>query len=95
MIYVLWLVLDGNSSRAVAAIWLCTLCDRYSITYILPAFLLLYILCILDTSPCECSSLDFGANRHVSVNSYFKCWFFLVVINDYKCVTHCGSSIDR
>ena len=43
MIYVLWLVLDGNSSRAVAAIWLCTLCDRYSITCILPAFLLLII----------------------------------------------------
>ena len=39
MIYVLWLVLYGNSSRAVAAIWLCTLCDRYSITFILPAFL--------------------------------------------------------
>ena len=40
MIYVLWLVLDGNSGRAVTAIWLCTLCDRYPITYILPAFLL-------------------------------------------------------
>ena len=38
MIYVLWLVLDGNSSRAVAAIWLYTLCDRYSITSILPVF---------------------------------------------------------
>ena len=35
MIYVLWLVLDGNSSRAVAAIWLYTLCDRYSITSML------------------------------------------------------------
>ena len=33
MIYVSWLVLDGNSSRAVAAIWLCTLCDRYSISF--------------------------------------------------------------
>ena len=21
--------------------------------------------------------------------------YFLVVINDYRCVTHCGSSIDR
>ena len=39
MIYVLWLVLHGNSGRAVAAIWLCTICDRYSITFILPAFL--------------------------------------------------------
>ena len=39
MIYVSWLVLDGNTSRAVAAMWLYTLCDRYSITYILPAFL--------------------------------------------------------
>ena len=29
------------------------------------------------------------------LNSYYiKCWFFLVVINDYRCVTHCGSSID-
>ena len=43
MIYVLWLVLDGNSSRAVAAIWLYTLCDRYSITSILPVFRLLNI----------------------------------------------------
>ena len=39
MIYVLWLVLHGNSGRAVAAIWLYTLCDRYSITYVLPALL--------------------------------------------------------
>ena len=23
-----------------------------------------------------------------------KCWLFLVVINDYRCVTHCGSSRD-
>ena len=44
MIYVLWLVLHGNSGRAVAAIWLCTLCDRYSITFILPAFLCLYMM---------------------------------------------------
>ena len=59
MIYVLWLVLHGNSGRAVAAIWLCTICDRYSITFILPAFLRLYIMDIfLDTSPCECSDLD-------------------------------------
>ena len=41
MIYVLWLVLDGNSSRAVAAIWLYTLCDRYPITSVLPVFRLL------------------------------------------------------
>ena len=41
MIYVSWLVLDGNSSRAVAAIWLYTLCDRCSITSILPVFRLL------------------------------------------------------
>ena len=41
MIYVLWLVLDGNSSRAVAAIWLYTFCDRYSMTSILPVFRLL------------------------------------------------------
>ena len=28
------------------------------------------------------------------LNSYYiKCWFFLVVIIDYRCVTHCGSSI--
>ena len=39
MIYVLWLVLHGNSGRAVAAIWLYTLCDRYSMSYVLPAFL--------------------------------------------------------
>ena len=69
MIYVLWLVLYGNSGRAVSAIWLCTLCDRYTITYILPAFLLgdftYYVF--LDTSPCECSELDFGANRHLKV----------------------------
>ena len=39
MIYVLWLVLHGNSGRVVTAIWLYTLCDRYSITYVLPAFL--------------------------------------------------------
>ena len=43
----------------------------------------------------ECSGLDFGANRHVNAISYIKCWFFLVVINDYTYVTHCGSSIDR
>ena len=28
------------------------------------------------------------------LNSYIKCGFFLVVINDYRCVTHCGSSRD-
>ena len=38
-IYVLWLVLHGNSGRAVAAIWLYTLCDRYSMIYVLPALL--------------------------------------------------------
>ena len=42
MIYVLWLVLHGNSSRAVAAIWLCTLCDRYSITLIFTCILMIF-----------------------------------------------------
>ena len=37
MIYVLWLVLHGNSGGAVAAIWLYTFCDRYSMSYVLPA----------------------------------------------------------
>ena len=66
MIYVLWLVLDGNSGRAVAAIWLCTLCDRYPITFYLHFYDFTYYV-FLDTSPCECSELDFGANRHLNV----------------------------
>ena len=40
MLYVVLLVLHGISSRAVAAIWYCTLCDRYAITMFLPGFLI-------------------------------------------------------
>ena len=33
MIYVVLLVLHGISGRAFAAIWCCTLCDRYAIIF--------------------------------------------------------------
>ena len=38
MLYVVLLVLHGISGRAFAAIWYCTLCDRYAIVIFLPAF---------------------------------------------------------
>ena len=38
MLYVVFLVLHGISSRAFTAIWYYTLCDRYAITMFLPAF---------------------------------------------------------
>ena len=36
----------------------------------------------MDTSPCECPGLDFGANRHVNVISYNVgsfCWSLMTI----------------
>ena len=42
----------------------------------------------------------FGANRHLKVHVIlyvilYKILVLFVVINDYRCVAHCGPSIDR
>ena len=54
------IVLHGISSRAFAAIWYCTLCDRYAITIFFTCIFFFYnfkCLIFLGTSPCECSAL--------------------------------------
>ena len=42
----------------------------------------------------------FGANRHLKVQIilcviFYKMLVLFVVIHDYRCVAHCGPSIDR